>query len=207
MNSAIGTKVEAEKKPSQLLVYLFRFFNYVIFLIFLIVLASGYLFVLKPKYDQIKKEITAKLEKYQTTKGDLEDYQINLLKYSSSFKQIDLGNQEKVNLMINDNILPEYIFDEISDVIASKNIILNSITIDSTDSDNSKSKIKSAVNLGSDVQILRFTISLMGLDYQSFKNLLSALEDSIKMYDVMNVSFSPADGTAVLQIQKYYLKN
>lgn len=206
MKSRLSATTKKEKEPNIVLVYLYRFFNYLVVLTVIIALLTGYFFLLEPKYDKIKKEASLQLEKYKSAKMDREEYVGKLNQYQSSFKKIDQANQAKVDSMIDANIVPESIYSEISALVASKNIILNSVTIKEQPEKQSE-KNPADTGLGTDVGVLDFTIVLMGLDYAGLKDLLATMEKSIHMYQVTNVSFSLADNSATLQVKKYYLQN
>ena len=51
------------------------------------------------------------------------------------------------------------------------------------------------------------TLAIKGTNYESFKSLLSAFENNLRLMDIVQINFSPSAQTTQMNVNVYYSKN
>ncbi len=190
-----------------------NFFNWFIIVVCLVVLISGYWFLIKPKYDFIisDQEITVKEKEYE----DKVNYLKQLGEVKNLYKTITDSDKEKV----------DYILSSSMDIDALKIALLREVgylgrlyrvTVDNvviTPLDNSSDKFlviaeppKPSSQL-QNFQIVTVSFSLGGVDYPRLKQVLAKIERSLRIMDVVSVDYNPDSRTANVVLYAYYLKH
>lgn len=182
-------------------------FKWLIIAAVLFIFASSYIYVLKPKYDKTKKtlEITnqQREDDYNSRKKDLEKITGLLLTYS----KVGSAYKEKIASIAPKSI--DQIFTEINQIISKNGLLVQSLTVSEVDVRDPKAKKKTVDKnylASGDLGKIRVDISVKGVDYEAFKNLLRALENNLRLIDVEGLSFDPLAKTSSLMLSLYYTK-
>ncbi|MCD4694066.1 hypothetical protein K8R62_01780 [bacterium] len=210
-------KDEKEKKAFLKRVnnFLINYFKWFVFLLILIVFVCGYYFLLFPKYKEIENTIKSNQEQQQEvfltkqrTYNKLKDY----IDSYNALPQKDLG---KIDKILPEAYNQEELFSELNYLIKRNNLILKSVNINSGNSrsefgeekpNKNKALNSGAINIPSGVEKFSATLSIVGTNYYSLKNLLYNLENNIKLINITNLSFSPSSQTTNITFDTYYLK-
>lgn len=198
------SQVVARKKSrltNQLSSFLNRFFYIFTFIFSIILIISGCLFVLRPKYEAIKADIAATYEAQKQDKDEMENYLINLKKYKKASDSISEEEKDKINMMIAEDPHYEDLFAQIESIISSQGLILVAINIIK---DNSKAELNQSQQ--TELGVIEVELTVAGLDYNIFKNLLTVLENNLRIMDVKKLDFIVNEKIAKLVIAMYYLK-
>ncbi|MDD5031962.1 MAG: hypothetical protein PHR36_02850 [Patescibacteria group bacterium] len=195
-------------------IILTRYFKWLVVLCVLVVLAVGYFFLLKPKYEKVVKLSedgqTGREEEYLERREYLDKLE-NLV---SVFRGVKASEIEKIDYILKKKDVPEELFSQV-DAIAKKNgLLLESMKIglEGEASEESGQKISRApegkieASLPPEMGKTKVTLKVLGVDYFSLKNLLASIENNLILMNVVNVDFSPVDNAAQLTILSYYLK-
>ncbi len=194
-----------------ILKFISRYFNFIVLLMALLILASGYFFILKPKFEAIKKDIkevnAAKEEEKRSRSLELS----RLNAYIRDYNSISTADKEKIYKLLPRFIQPEELMAEIEQLIIRRGLILTSIQIgglnrDSSIKKNRAKKPASKLKNESQVKSVEIKVSILGIDYEGLKGLLRALENNLRLMDVTNLSFSPGGESAEMTIVVYYKK-
>jgi hypothetical protein len=189
--------------------FLNDYFKWIVAFIVLIILVFGFFALVFPKYQQTVRYINMANEQ---GKSDYEAKNTELTKIKellSSYDGIDKKYIDKVNAIAPFKKNKEELFSEINYLISKNQLFLQSVSLGEIGAyqDNSSLGIDGAAGaIAGNVEAVSIEIAVTGTNYESFKNLLSALENNLRLMDVVTVSFSPVGKTTSLTINTYYTK-
>ncbi len=176
----------------QINIFLANYFTYLVFILVIVILSIGYLFVLKPKKEafeeNIGREAVAREQQYLALKKDL----AGLEELSLAYKGIDSKNIAKL-----DKILPlkpdlEELMKQIEVIVFQNGLLMTSMAI--------REELSKTQKIG----VARITLSVVGTDYMGLKTLLRSFENNLRLLDVQTVNFTPDGRSANLEINAYY---
>jgi len=179
------TQKQFKKKNVKYII--FFYYRHILIGFLILVLALEYLIFISP------------ILKKTTNRGELDVgfYQELLTKekeYLNGLKQMEAKVAK----------LDQRALSKLDDVMASElNIpeLINTFYLIATDNNYKVNSISFSFENGTYL----VNLSLSGGDYQSFKNLLSTIENSIRIMDITGLSFSGAGESCNLTIKTYYL--
>lgn len=194
--------------------FLLSYFKIFIFVVVLILLSLGYLFLVKPKYEQVN----AQIKNFKDSRETL--YQKNLRTlnelndYIESYESIPEENVKKVHAMLPDRYNKEELFSELNHLVSGNNLTLKSVKVKGDGGDLKFGETKGGEKKGEnkyidkpeDVETYTVTMSILGTNYGSLKNLLFTLERNMKLLDITELNFSPSGKTVNITLQTYYSK-
>ena len=196
---------DKKRQKITLSVIVSRYYLVVTALIIILVVALGYFFVLKPKYEQISASsgngtgsISAELEKRQTYLNNL-----NLL--ISSFNKINQTEVEKVKKILPSETDIPGLYSQFQTLSEKNNIALASISISEAAPEEG-----TAINETGGISRLSVNLNLVGSKdsgYNDLKNFLSLLENNLRLFDVNAVYFTPGSPNFTINLITYYTKN
>jgi len=187
-----------------------------IFVVFVFV--YSYIAVIKPQYNNIVIDLQNNLDtqnkEYMIKKGRLE----SLEELIAFYKGTNETNIAKLERMLPSKYIKERLFVEIGHLVAQGGFTLNyvgitresELTLEEKETlqikgDAPVTIIESRI-LPTEVDKTKVTINVSGVDYYGLKYLVSVLENSLKLVDIISISFSPMDNTAVIEFWTYHLK-
>lgn len=201
-----------EETKKKLTVFIAKNFLLVIILSAFLILALGFFIIIKPKYDRVNKE-------YE----EVEELKVNYRIFYDNFNDTkdllsiynDLSSEdiEKVNKIIPSKDLPENLITELNSLINRNGLLMTSINIISDEDEDSvkktskKSKNEAVNTLPAQIGTIKVSTNILGVDYNSFKNLVVVLENNLRIFDVESIGFSPEAGACSLEFYTYYLKD
>jgi len=187
------------------------FFNWFIILICLIILAAGYWWLIKPKYDFIasNQELNFREKEYIEKVAYLK--QLNETK--NLFKTINQSDKDKIDTMLSANQdldrLKIVLLREMDKVVKERKATVDDVVITPLDNSSSKFiKINEASKKSTTFDKLRLvqvTFTAKGINYDQLKKLLTRLETSLRLMDVTDLNFDPSSGEAGVKLLTYYL--
>ena len=185
------------------------YFNVLVVGIFILILAAGFFFLLKPKYDQTIQVINVinKQEEadFESKKKELQKIK-DILK---AYNDIDIEYKKKISSILPVRENKEEIFSEINYLVSRNGLILQAVSLTQGGGyDVSGSLPPGGENYLASGEITRVTISfsVRGTNYESFKNFLSAMENNLPLLDVVSVNFSPGSEVSSFLVDTYYLQ-
>lgn len=174
-------------------------FKWFIVLVIIAILVSGFFFLLKPKYKETLKLVKIISEQEGL---DLEAKQKELKEikdFLQTYSEVERKYIEKVNSIVPSRQNEEEFFTDFNHIVSKSGLTLQSIEIAGTGG--------SGKDGGTGNKLTNVSIQLRvgGIDYQSFKNFLSVLENNLQLIDVDRLTFSPGGGSIDMVISTYYL--
>jgi len=167
----------------------------IISVILLIVLLVGGYFFWWPKYQEFKEqgrilEQKARfLEQKNSYYSNLGTLYNKLDTYKENFDKIDSALPVEVSLPV--------LFDLIQNITSENGLVLNDISSSVEDTGSSPTEISEKSAVGEEIkpdensEIKKISLSLsLSSSYSSFKNLLSAIYKSARLFEVNSISFS-----------------
>jgi hypothetical protein len=219
VNIVFKTKKTAEKpkdgglvKPSLVSLNIFaNFFNWFVVLICIIVLASGYWWLLKPKYDVVVNDEAYKQQEkiYQ----DKITYLKKLNEVKNVYNTITDQEKEKIDAIISArediDSLKIDILKEISDLGKLNDVQMEGFEL--TPLDNSQDRFVSIANnklssiAGDDLQIIVVSFVIKEVEYDQLKRILIRFEKSLRFMDITKFSYNPDVKQANIELYAYHL--
>ncbi len=196
------------KKINTFLISYFKLF--VIFSV-VIIFAGGIFLIIIPKYratlSSIKDISLNEKYKYNKRIKDLDDLRTLLKNYNN----ISAKDVIKMNDVIPPKYRKEDVFSMIKDLIEKNNLIVTNIDV--KDAESVKlSKVERSVEKKrikeSGVGLMNINVTVNGINYDSFLNILKVFETSAPLIDVKSFSFLPTSEdktkTATFVMTMYY---
>ena len=181
-----------------------RFFFIIVIFVFAVIVVTGYLFLIQPKYTAIAEETKNKEDKENQQLQDLQSYLTRLFQYREQYNKIDVTAKDKIGAMIAGKYSPEDVFTNMEKLIAARGLILNSISVNTAVNSGEDKGDPTASNVGG---VGRATIKLdiAGVSYEGLKQLLTVIENNMQLSDVKKIDFVPDQNKTMLEITTYYL--
>ncbi len=188
-------------------------FNWFIIIICLTILVVGYWWLIKPKYDFIAsdQELTFKEKEYEDKVTYLK--QLNELK--NLYKGINQSDKDKIDtiLSVNQDLdrFKIILLREVSEVGKEEKASVDNIVI--TPLDNSQEKLLKIAQdpktnpLYANLKIVQVDFIMRSINYNSLQQTLNRLERSLRIMDVVKLTFDPAASQATISFLTYYLQH
>lgn len=203
--------IDANKQKLQLInVFFSKYFKLIMILIMAVFLLIGYQFIIKPKRHNITAGAQQAISAKEDEQVSLERYLGKLEKYKSSFDSVSEQNKTRIaNMLPGASRLPE-LYREMEALIAKTGLLLLKIDIDEAGATGQAIKKGQAVAAGpawpAEIAKYKITLDIAGTDYNNFKKLLVAVENSLHIMDAQKVNFDPNAKTTTLELNTYYIK-
>lgn len=219
VNIVFKTKKTAEKpkdggtiKPSLISLNIFaNFFNWFVILICVIVLASGYWWLIKPKYDVVVND-----EAYKQQEKIYQDkiaYLQKLVAVKNVYNNIPDEDKKKIDAIISAGedfeSLKINILKEITYLGKLHEVPIESFEL--TPLDNSEDRFINIVSenqsvAGNNLQIIIVSFVMKDIEYATLKKILTRFEQSLRFIDVTKLSYNPDSKQADIELFTYYLQ-
>lgn len=204
MNSAIKFK-EDQQLSKKINAFLIEYFNFLAFVILILILLGGSLFLILPKYKTVSEQISnAKLNQEETIfKQKAHLAQLNRL--NDVYDKISSKQKSQIDSLLPEGPQAEKLMVQLEILMRQNGIPISNLSVDADDMKVIKGKEE--INSGEKkIKELKIKINLVGLNYESVKKLLSAIEKNLRILDVNALQFSPTGGPVALDMTAYYLK-
>lgn len=202
---------KAEKPSLGHLRIFANYFNWFVMLICVIVLASGYWWLIKPKYEVVINDEAYKQQEkiYQDKVAYLK--QLNEVK--AVYKNITPTEKQKIDAIISAGedieVLKINILKEITYFAKANKVQIENFVI--TPLDNSSDKYISLVNKKklatppAGLQIITVGFSLKEIEYETLKKMLAKFEKSLRFIDITKLSYRPENKKVEIELFTYHL--
>lgn len=214
----LGEKGSKKKKAKEqrINMFLVRYFKWLIVLFVLIVFISSYIFLIKPKYQKITQLVGAnkisREQEYLERKG----YLAGIEDLINIYKKINLSDIKKVNLILSKGNNYEELFTQLESIVLKSGLLIKSLKIDSEEYVGKENILKKPKisrkesgtdsSLPSEIGRIKVTLSIIGVDYFSLKNILNTIENNLMIMDIISLDFQPSNNSVDLDFYTYYLK-
>ena len=198
--------------------WLNRYFSALIATFFLAFLLAAYFVIILPKAQLTKEAIEANLlaEKnlYEQSKKKLASLKA-LEEIYSQFSPAELG---KFNAVLPADYPPERIFGELEEIVSRGGWQIVDISLASDQDEEVSGETQAAeasvldggIFTGSSSQsvgTVNIDLTVRSIDYPGFKQLVRMLENNLRLFDIVNVRFTPGENIANFKIRTYYYKS
>ncbi|MDD4333457.1 MAG: hypothetical protein PHT51_05110 [Patescibacteria group bacterium] len=199
MNNNIG-------KKEKFIVFLNANIKWLVFVLALLVLAVGSVFVLLPKYQNINS-LTEEIKSKEEERDKLDNNYKEINKLISDYQNVQ--NEEFVRKI--NNILPaekvhEEILPQIETLVKNNGLLLNSISLTPEEKTVKNGATKSAATTDSAIGKIKISLNLVGVNYDNLKNILNIFENNLRLMDVESIKFLPDSSSASIVLSVYYSK-
>lgn len=200
----------------KLNLFLLDYFKFVLAGMVLLIIAAGFMFVVKPKYYKVRERIAESNEKIEQEYANLEDYLLTLTRYYNNYQKIDQVQRQKLSDMLPEDDDFEDLFVMMEKMANDQGFYISSIKIDAvkdkaqtTVSRTANPAAKAKKQQGQEDNLGTFNISMhiIGISYEDTKELFDTLEKNLRLMDVVDMTYAPQNGDLNLVIRTYYLKN
>jgi Tfp pilus assembly protein PilO len=189
-------------KATKLDIFMYKYSFLVLILLLGAVLAAGFFFLLKPKYEEVLLTFNKIYEQKKTEASTLKASERKALQYIVDFNSISESEKSLIDKIIPDSGQSELIYIEIEKIAKERGLILRKINITEKKEDlrnkNDEEKVKKGVNE------LEIDLIVEGFNYEGMKRFLSAIEKNIRLMDIQDITFSPDTFSANIKLLTYY---
>jgi hypothetical protein len=204
-----GDIEEKKVRTKQFNKFFSDYFSWVVAGVVVVVFVFGFFILLLPKYEQTVNYINA-VDQQQILDVSAKQNELDKIKkLVAAYNSIDKRYIDKVNGIAPTIQNKEELFSELNYFISVNQLFLQSISLSESDGYQDQGLVETTpaqAAISNSLETVRVTISVRGINYESFKNLLSALENNLRLMDVLSVGFNPGDQNTVLTINTYYSK-
>jgi hypothetical protein len=186
--------------------FLNKYFNLIIAVIVIFILFFGNLYVVLPKYSNtnilIKTNISDQKKLYAQQKRKLDSLRI----LNELHGKIPAEDLNKFNDVLPSKYQTETLFGEFEEIITDGGWTLNSINW--TDLSQEEEQLGEEDSMlvaenNSKIGIIKLNLQIQNLDYAGVKRLLKVLENNLRLFDIVSLSFS-GESSASLTLYTYY---
>lgn len=201
------------KKQQIAMNFLFRYLSVLIFVFAFLSFIFGIFYIILPKYNSIKDDITSTNTAKEREKEDMELYLLKLNSYLNNFNKISDQEKERIDILLPDSGQVEYLLVNMESLVRKRGLMLLSLSVvEQKKTDENKvrrAKESESENIGLPTGVSAVTIEMeiMGADYNSLKELLKEIENNLRILDIEQINFSPEGGSLSLEMTSYYRDN
>lgn len=174
-----------------------RFYKLILSVLILMVLGSGYYFILGPKYNSAGKASRANLALAQIELEKRNQYYSDLQKLVDNYQRISPAEIQKLKLILPQGKDIPGLLVQFQSLATTNNLLLSSINFNDISPISDKERIKT----------LGISLSLFGGNQNSYteiKNFIASLETNLRLLDVDSVFFAPDSSSYSIKIIAYY---
>jgi len=209
-------KKQAEVLKNKINGFLINYFNYLILVLGVIILAIGLLVFVYPKYQQIFNTTEEAKNNLQIEYETKLNYLNSIRNLKKAYKSISDADKAKIADMLPAARDTSAIITEIESIVVRNSAILTSIKIEPLAAGGRSSlKVESAENkelpvgifneLPQGVGQIKIDVRLNSVNYQILKNIIKTVENNLRLFDIAKVVFNVRENEAFLNIYVYYL--
>lgn len=217
IEKAPNEKVEQKiRLKHQLNDFFIKYFNLLVLFLIIIILSSGYLLIIKPKYKQTALKNQLEVKDLEIEYINRQKYLDKLKKVKEVYESIKTEDREKIEAVIPTSADVEQLITEIESMAIKNGLILASLSVkpesDQTigqsklNSEDSRSSLKEE-KLPANILKVKISMKLLGVDYSALKNISKTIENNLRLMDLKKIDYNPTEGKLVLDILTYYLKS
>ncbi len=193
---------KADKKSSAFKEFFVHYSKIITPAVVIIILCLGGLFILMPKYDEVRVSGVLNLENKREELQNKLQYFDQLKELQSNFSKLSSRDIQNLNLSLPDDSDNAGIFVQLENIAEVSGFDLLSVDI-------SPSQDVRAVSqkLADDVAKLNISMTVSGGNYNNLKNLLEELELNFRLFDINSINFSSGSNLYTLNLSTYYFNS
>ena len=143
--------------------------------------------------------------------ADQENYLEKLRELKTIYGEVGAADIEKIKKILPESSGEEQLLSQLERIILKNGLILTSLRVEK------KEEIKGRAGVGQEtvqqgeilpkeIGKLKIAMDIVGTDYAGIKHILRALENNLRIIDIVKLSFSPRENKTSLEAAAYYLK-
>lgn len=179
--------------------FLVNKFNWIAFLVLIIILVSGGYFILISKFQELRAGGKYHLKSYLLLKESRENHIRNLQTLINSYKSISQGDIDKLKKILPFQKDIAGLFVQLDYLAKKNNFVLQAIDIREEKADSEKDKKEAPV-----IKRLDISLNLGGGNYFTLINFLNDVEINLRLFDVKGIYFSKNLDSFVINLSTYY---
>jgi Tfp pilus assembly protein PilO len=185
-------------------------FIWIVIFISLSIVLFGFLFLIKPKYDQYVSSLSEenkKQDQFLFLLRESKDYLDEVRERVNKYNSVNKDDLEKINGILPKCGFHEELFTQMDNIVKKNGLLLTSISI--------KPEVYSidSITNGDQEGVVvmqkrstRISFSLAGVNYVGMKNFLKDIESNLRIMDINSLGFDPTNNSLSLDIQAYCLE-
>jgi hypothetical protein len=200
---------ERKTRIRQFNMFLKYYFNWIVVGIVALIFISGFFFLLLPKYRQAANYISLANQQQALDASAKEEELKKIQQLLAAYDSIDKKYIDKINAIAPVIKNKEELFSELNYLVSVNQLILQSISLSVGDGYQDQGLLPATpaqADIPASLETVNVSLVIVGINYESFKNFLAALENNLRLMDVLNVSYSPQSDATTLSVNTYYSK-
>jgi len=197
-------KIQANKNSTN--IFLNKYFNLILSVFVFVILIFSYFLFIGPKFNSTRSIIQDNIANQKALYSQQKKKYNSLKAIAKTYSEIPSADLQKFNTVLPNVYQAERLFGEFEEIVNKGGWILNQVEIMSDDENQSVSLEASSAMVGSaneKVQELRILLVVQAIDYNGTKNLLKMLENNLRLFDVIDLSFSGESAEIILNTYYY----
>jgi hypothetical protein len=185
------------------------YFNWIVIGLVAVIFISGFFFLLLPKYQQTAGYIKASNQQQALDTSAKREELKKIQQLLAAYDGIDKKYIDKVNAIAPVIQNKEELFSELNYLVSVNQLVLQTITLSLGDGYKDQGLVPISPAQGkipANIETVNITLTIRGINYESFKSFLSALENNLRLMDVLTVAYNPGSEATTLSINTYYSK-
>lgn len=174
-----------------------RFYKLLTFLIVILILGGGYLFILEPKYRESGQGSKDNLNLSKTELLRRQQHLNQLKKLVDKYNSISPKEISRIKMILPEGKDIPGLFVQFQTLAAKNNLLLSSISFDETPMGIEKDAIKK----------ININVDLLGgstNSYQEVKSFIASVETNLRLLDIDSIFFNPESSAYSLTVVAYY---
>ncbi len=201
-----------QKKNNIFMKLLSRYIYWVAALLGIALLAVGYIFLLQPKIFEHRDNPELTLEYQQSVLDQRQQKVKQLNNLITDYKRLPASHFAKINELLPSANEAPVLFTHLSGLAkANDSVLLNASASELGDKDLITLLVTEGVTAPKDLRVVEVNADFLGKvgndSYSYFKQLVSALEKNIRLFDIQYISFSPELANFSFTARTYYLNS
>jgi len=193
---------QVENKSSKLPIKLLtQYFKYVPIAMFLLIVCACFLFFIKPKYENITRNIDEDIKKNEAAYEEYKVYFDKANKLIRNYNKLGEKDIERLDMILPSAPEEGSLMVQAELIAAMHGASLDAFTLAAKENKNSPEK--KAAGSGK-IGTVDIQLDLSGVDYGKLKRLLAAFARNIRILDITSVNYSPSSQSLSLTATAYY---
>lgn len=210
----IMKKIAEEKRKQseyKVNIFLVHYFKWLVLGAVVIIWAGSFFLVIQPKYKRINVDIKMVGEDKKMELAEKERELNKLIGLEEAYKEVEKENINKIKMMLSDEGKENNLMSQLESLVSKNGLLLSSLQIEKAAAESARSagggeSGKAESGLLREIGKVRIKMDLVGTDYVGLKNIIAALENNIRLIDIVKLNFFPEEGKTSLEAVAYYFK-
>jgi len=193
-------------KKKTVTFYIDKFFIAGLLIIFFVLVASIFYFILKPKYNKVRYGGSSNLQTHEELISAQEIYLDKLKNLQKNFQSLEKIKIDKMfNILPTDKDIPS-LFVQLEDIAQINGLSLTSIDmVEKEEITIIRSAEELEKQLAPGIKQLQINLSMQNGNYDKMKNFLSSIENNLRLFDIETLNFNKDALEFDVNLITYYL--